>query len=32
MRGKPQNQWAALCAAHQLVGQKPESEILVGYN
>jgi hypothetical protein len=26
---EPQNQWAALGAAHQLVGQKPESEILV---
>jgi len=31
VRGEPQNQWAALCAAHQLVGQKPESEILVHY-
>ncbi len=24
----PQNQWAALCAAHRFVGQKPESLIL----
>ncbi len=27
--GESQNQWAALYAAHQLFGQKPESEILV---
>jgi len=24
----PENQWAALRAAHRFVGQKPESEIL----
>ena len=29
VRGEPENQWAALGAAHQLAGQKPESEILV---
>jgi hypothetical protein len=28
--GKPQNQWAAPYAAQELLGQKPESEILVG--
>jgi hypothetical protein len=27
-RGNPQNQWAALCAAHEMVGQKSESQIL----
>jgi len=27
-RGEPQNQWAALCAAHQMLGGKSESEIL----
>jgi len=24
----PQNQWAALQAAHEMIGQKPESEIM----
>jgi len=28
-RGRAQNQWAALCAAHQIVGKKPLSHILV---
>jgi hypothetical protein len=28
-RATPQNQWAALCAAHQMVGKKPLSQILV---
>ena len=28
VRGEPQNQWAALCAAHQKVGQFSESQIL----
>ena len=27
-RGEPQNQWAALCTAHQMLGQKSESQIL----
>src|SRR3990167_6408226 len=27
-RGNPQNQWAALCAAHEMVGQKSKSQIL----
>ena len=27
-RGNPQNQWAALCAAHEMAGQKSESQIL----
>ena len=27
-RGNPQNQWAALCAAHEIAGQKSESQIL----
>ena len=26
--GNPQNQWAALCAAHEMAGQKSESQIL----
>ena len=28
LRGEPQNQWAALCAAHEMTGQKSESQIL----
>ena len=28
VRGEPQNQWAALCAAHEMAGQKSESQIL----
>ncbi|NCT00268.1 hypothetical protein GW765_04825 [Candidatus Parcubacteria bacterium] len=28
-RGNPQNQWAALCAAYEKVGQISESQILV---
>ncbi len=28
-RGRAQNQWAALCAAHKMVGKKPLSHILV---
>ncbi len=28
-RARAQNQWAALCAAHQMVGKKPLSQILV---
>ncbi|MDP3994108.1 MAG: hypothetical protein Q8P75_03980 [bacterium] len=27
-RGNPRNQWAALCAAHEMAGQKSESLIL----
>ena len=27
-RGNPQNQWAALCATHEMAGQKSESQIL----
>ena len=27
-RGNPQNQWAALCAAHEMADQKLESQIL----
>ena len=27
-RGNPQNQWVALCAAHEMAGQKSESQIL----
>ena len=30
VRGEPQNQWAALRAAHEKVGQISESQILVG--
>jgi hypothetical protein len=29
-RGSAQNQWAVLCAAHQMVGKKPLSQVLVG--
>ncbi len=28
-RATPQNQWAALCAAHEMIGKKPKSQILV---
>jgi len=29
VRGEPQNQWAALCAAHEMVSKKSESQVLV---
>jgi len=29
LRGEPQNQWAALCAAQKMVSQKSESLVLV---
>jgi len=29
LRGEPQNQWAALCAAHEMVSKKSESQVLV---
>jgi hypothetical protein len=28
-RGEPQNQWAALCAAREMVSKKSESLVLV---
>ena len=30
LRGEPQNQWAALCAAHEMVSKKSERLVLVG--
>jgi len=30
VRGEPQNQWAALCAAHEMASKKSESQVLVG--
>jgi len=30
LRGEPQNQWAALCAAHEMAFKKSESQVLVG--
>ena len=30
VRGEPQNQWAALCAAHEMVSKKSERLVLVG--
>ena len=29
LAGEPQNQWAALCAAHEMVSKKPRSMVLV---
>jgi len=29
LRGEPQNQWAALCAAHEMAFKKSESQVLV---
>ena len=30
LRGEPQNQWAALCAAHEMASKKSECLVLVG--
>ncbi|PIU14131.1 hypothetical protein COT20_02990, partial [bacterium (Candidatus Gribaldobacteria) CG08_land_8_20_14_0_20_39_15] len=30
LRGEPQNQWAALGAAHEMASKMPESQVLVG--